>query len=145
MITRSEGGFSLVEVLIAMFLLSLLSLAVLPLLITGVAVSVSNRDNVQTTALADAHLAALRTQFPAQPVTETTCAALHTTVTKLLADDPTVPNVEVPPGFTRSIAVEACPTGANAGKPGAPLVTVRITPATGGAVEIKSRIPVTKG
>ena len=142
---RDDDAFSLVEVLIAMFILSMMSLAVLPLLITATAISVDNRDTVQTTALADAHLAAIRAQFPAQPVTETTCAGLHTAVAKLLADDPTVPNVEVPDGFSRSMTVESCPPGAAAGKPAALLVTVRITPAAGHTVALKSRISVSKG
>ncbi len=142
---HNDDGFSLVEVLIAMFLLSMLSLAVLPLLITATAVSIDNRDSVQTTALADAHLSTIRAQFPAQPVTETKCADLHTAVARLLADDPDVPNVEVPEGFSRSITVESCPVGAAAGEPAALLVTVRITPAGGDTVALKSRVPVSKG
>ena len=42
--SQNDGGFSLVEVLIAMFLLAVLSLAVLPLIVGAATSSVVNRD-----------------------------------------------------------------------------------------------------
>jgi len=138
-----DDGFSLVEVIIAMFLLAALSLAVLPLIIGATRLSVDNRNSVEVTALADAHIAALRAQFPTQPTTDTTCTRLRNAATQLLDSDPgTVPNIAVPDGFTRQVIVESCPTGANAGKPAALLVTVTISPPAGDAVTIRTRISV---
>lgn len=146
MFQRSDDGFSLVEMIIAMFLLAVLSLAVLPLLISATALSIDNRDRVEATALADAHLSALQAQFPAQPATTTTCADLRTAATKLVDSDPTtLPNIVIPTGYARTLTVEACPTGANAGKPAAILVTVRVTPLDGDIAVLRSRIPVTSG
>lgn len=143
-VARHEEGFSLVEVIIAMFLLAVLSLAVLPLIISGTRLSVDNRDTVEATALADAHLAALRAQFPAQPPTDTTCAQLRAAAVTLVDAVPgTLPNITVPAGLTRAVAVENCPSGTTAGKPAAMLVTVTISE-SGGArlVVLRSRIPV---
>ncbi len=144
MFQRTDDGLSLVEVLIAMFLLAVLSLAVLPLLIGAVRLSVDNRDSVETTALADAHLAALRAQFPVQPTTDTTCAQLRAAATQLVDSDPsTLPNIVIPAGYSRSVTVDACPTGAAAGKPAAILVTVRVTARDGDTKVLRSRILVT--
>lgn len=146
MFQRSDDGFSLVEMIIAMFLLAVLSLAVLPLLISATALSVDNRDRVTATALADAHVSALRAQFPVQPATATTCAQLRDSASKLVDADPlTVPNVVIPSGYTRTVTVASCPTGADAGKPTAVLVTVRVTPASGKTAVIQTRIAVTAG
>ncbi len=71
----TDDGFSLVEVLIAMFLLAVLALAVLPLLIGAMRTSVTNRDHVAATAFATAQLAALRADFPLEDAT-TSCADL---------------------------------------------------------------------
>ncbi|SBS74122.1 prepilin-type N-terminal cleavage/methylation domain-containing protein [uncultured Microbacterium sp.] len=144
MTTQSDDGFSLVEVIIAMFLLAVLSLAVLPLIIGATRLSVDNRDSVEATSLADAHIAALRAQFPTQPTTDTTCAQLRTAATLLVDANPaTLPNVVIPTGLTRTVTVEACPTGAGVGKPAAILVTVRITDVDGDATVLRTRIPVT--
>ncbi len=143
---RSDDGFSLVEVILAMLLLSVLSLAVLPLIIGATALSVQNKSSVQATALADSHLAALRSQFPAQPTIDTKCADLQTAASKLVDNDPaTLPDIVVPSGFTRSVVVGACPTGALAGKPAAILVTITVTPQGEDPVVLRSRIPVTVG
>lgn len=141
---RTEDGFSLVEVIIAMFLLAVLSLAVLPLLIAGTRLSVDNRDTVEATAFADAHLSALRAQFPAQPATTTTCAQLRTAAATLVDSAPgTLPNITLPAGFTRTVTVASCPTGAAAGKPAAVLVTVSIADTDGETlITLRSRIPV---
>ncbi|WP_425841426.1 prepilin-type N-terminal cleavage/methylation domain-containing protein [Microbacterium sp. PA5] len=146
MFQRSDDGFSLVEMILAMFLLAVLSLAVLPLLISATALSIDNRDRVTATALADAHISALRAQFPVQPATTTTCAQLRDSAVKLVDADPmTLPNVAIPAGFTRTVTVAACPTGVDVGKPAAILVTVRVTPATGKAAVLQTRIAVTAG
>jgi len=139
-----DEGFNLVEVLMAMFLLSVLALAVLPLFISATRVSVANRDSVEATAVADAHLSALRAEFPAQPATTTTCAGLVAAAARIVDSDPsTLPNITLPPGLTRQIVVESCPAGANAGKPAAILVTVRISDTAGVSLAtLRSRIPV---
>ncbi|RZI89212.1 MAG: prepilin-type N-terminal cleavage/methylation domain-containing protein [Microbacterium sp.] len=145
MFQRSDDdGFSLVEVVMAMFLLTLLALAVLPLFISATRMSVANRDSIEATALADAHLSALRAQFPPQPITATTCAGLVTAATRLVDTNPaTLPNITVPAGLTRHVAVESCPTGTAAGKPAAVLVTVRISNAAGtNLATLRTRIPV---
>lgn len=144
MFQRIDDGFSLVEVLIAMFLLAVLSLAVLPLLIGVTRLSVENRDSVETTALADAHLSALRAQFPVQPTTDTTCAQLRTAATYLVDNVAgTLPNIVIPTGYTRAVTVETCPTGAAAGKPAALLVTVSVTAPDGDVKVLRTRILVT--
>lgn len=144
MFQRSDDGFSLVEVVMAMFLLSLLALAVLPLFISATRVSVDNRDAVEATALAQAHVAALRSEFPTQPVTATTCAALTSAAARIADANPaTLPNITLPAGLTRQVTVESCPTGAAAGKPAAILVSVRISDAAGKIlVTLRTRIPV---
>ena len=144
MFQRSDDGFSLVEVVMAMFLLSLLALAVLPLFISATRVSVDNRDSVEATALAESHLAALRSEFPSQPVTATTCAGLTAAAARISDSNPsTLPNIALPAGLARQVTVESCPTGAAAGKTAALLVTVRISD-TGGTTltTLSTRIPV---
>lgn len=141
---RSDDGFSLVEVVVAIFLLGLLSLGVLPLLIGGVRLSTENRTTVEATALAEAHLAALRAQFPTQPATTTTCADLQLAASVLRdSDTSTLPNIAVPTGFQRDVVVESCPSGAAAGKPAGMLVTITIERTGGGTlIVLRSRIPV---
>lgn len=144
MIQQPDDGFSLVEVIIAMFLLAVLSLAVLPLLVGATRLSVDNRDSVESTALADAHISALRAQFPVQPTTDTTCAQLSTAAALLVDTNPaTLPNVVVPTGYTRVVVVESCPTGAALGKPAAILVSVRVTAPDGDVTVLRTRIAVT--
>ncbi len=146
---RPDDGFSLVEVILAMLLLSMLSLAVLPLIIGATALSVQNKGTVQATALADSYLSALKAKFPAQPTTDTKCSGdegLVKRAAELVDGDPTtLPNIAVPSGLTRSIVVESCPTGAYAGKPAAVLVTITVTPKGEAPVVLRSRIPVTVG
>jgi len=57
---RDDEGFSLVEVIIAMFLLGILALAVLPLIIGATRASVVNEDLAGATAFANAQLAEIR-------------------------------------------------------------------------------------
>lgn len=76
MLSRDDG-FSLVEVIISMFLLAVLALAVLPLIIGATRLSVSNKDSVAATAFANSQLSVLRDAFPLAPTTPTSCAALQ--------------------------------------------------------------------
>ncbi|GEM_PF-2195295 len=57
---RDDEGLSLVEVLMAMFLLALLAIAVLPLMIGATRTSVVNEDLAGATAFANAQLAEIR-------------------------------------------------------------------------------------
>lgn len=112
MFQRADDGFSLVEVLIAMFLLAVLSLAVLPLIITVTSVSVSNRDLSEATAFAQAQLAPIRDAFPVNPLTPASCDHLAS-----FADT----GVVGPADLTADIVIGACPTTFPA------TVTVKIT------------------
>lgn len=76
MFQRSDDGFSLVEVIIAMFLLAILSLAVLPLIIGATNTSVVNRDTAAATAFANSQLALLRDQYPLTATSGATCSSL---------------------------------------------------------------------
>ena len=59
-----EAGFSLVEMIVAMFLLAVLALAVLPLLIGATQAGAANQQVVAANALAAGQLAAMRNSFP---------------------------------------------------------------------------------
>lgn len=59
-----EGGFSLVEVILAMLLLTLIAIGILPMLIGATQASSSNRDLVAANQLAQEHLAAVRAKYP---------------------------------------------------------------------------------
>lgn len=75
---RSDEGFSLVEVLMSMFLLGLMALAVLPLAIGATRTSVVNRDVVAATAFAESRVALLRDTYRID-ATASTCAGLPAT------------------------------------------------------------------
>lgn len=64
MTQHRDDGFSLVEVVVAVFLLGLVSLAVLPLIVGVAALSVTNRDTASATGYAQAQIAAIRDEFP---------------------------------------------------------------------------------
>jgi prepilin-type N-terminal cleavage/methylation domain-containing protein len=74
----SDDGFSLVEVVLAMFLLGLMALAVLPLSIGAMRTSVVNRDVVAATAFADSRIALLRDAYRLDAATSS-CTALAAT------------------------------------------------------------------
>jgi prepilin-type N-terminal cleavage/methylation domain-containing protein len=128
---RREDGFSVVEVIIAMFLLAVLALAVLPLVIGATQVSVSNRDLVGATAFANAQLAPIRAAFPNDPVSPTTCSSLRSRA----ATDVTDP---AGTGLEADIVVGTCP----ATSPGTGSVTVTVRDSTGEVTSIPTRIMV---
>src|SRR5690554_3056013 len=64
-----ESGFGLVEIVISMFLLALVSISLLPLLITGVKQAAANTTTATATQIVHDQLELARTQSP-------TCAAL---------------------------------------------------------------------
>ncbi len=61
--SRAESGFSLIEIVIAMLVLALMALGVLPLILSSVQISTSNRSLVAATTFANAQLAELRAAF----------------------------------------------------------------------------------
>ena len=73
MFQRDDRGFSLVEVVLAMFLLSVLALAILPLIIGATRLSVENEDLAAANSFASAQLAALREEFPTVPGAVNVC------------------------------------------------------------------------
>lgn len=139
---RADDGLSLVEVIIAMFLLALLSLAVLPLLIGGVSLSVTNRDVAAATAIANDRVAALRLGYPIAAATTRTCTSLTGDLSAM-----TVSNVNGSALSLRAAPVIdtgetlACPPGA-AEYPRAVLVTVVVADADGTLAEVRTRITV---
>lgn len=137
---RSDEGFSLVEVIIAMFLLAVLTLAVLPLLIGAMRLSVTNNDLVAATAFANSRLAVLRDDFPVAPLNPTSCAALQGRVVTTAAPIEDA----APTGLTATIAVlDPCPS-ATAGFPTSIRVSVSVRQHDGRLlVELPSRIKVT--
>jgi len=111
------AGFSLVEIVIAMFVLLVIALALLPALIGATNASVVNRSVISATTFANAQLAPVRAAFPDDPVVPTSCAQL-TTLEVTAEDDPAVPST----GLQATLDVEACPAS------GYPLpVTVTVT------------------
>lgn len=127
MTTRSDDGFSLVEVIIAMFLLAVVSLAVLPLILSGVRLSYLNKDLVAATAFANTQIAVLRDDFPLNPTTPTSCATLQTRAVGLgsAISDPAATGMKA----TITI-VDACPAAA-AGFPASVRVTVTVRDGAG--------------
>lgn len=95
-----QAGVSLVEVVVAMFILGLMSVAVLPLLIGGVQASATNRDLVAANSFAGAELAVLQNDFPNSA--DNSCASVSAKAGGGLTD----PSGS---GVTGSIEVGACP------------------------------------
>lgn len=120
----ADDGFSLVELIIAMFFLALLSLAVLPLLIGAASSSVANRDQVKATSFATEQLASLRAAFPLDSAS--TCTAL--TARETNAASPIAgPSGS---GMTATIDVASCPTS-TAAYPVSLSVTIRVFDSSG--------------
>jgi prepilin-type N-terminal cleavage/methylation domain-containing protein len=112
-IRDGQSGMSLVEVVIAMFILAVMSSAVLPLLIGGIQVSAVNRDAVAANAFANSQLAQLQASFPNSA--ENSCAAVTAAAASGVAD----PSGS---GSVATIAVGECPTS----YPGVVRVTVTV-------------------
>ena len=116
---RESEGFSIVEVIIAMFLLMVLALAVLPLIVGATTVSVSNRDLVAATTFANGQLASITADFPNDPATPTSCASLQGRAGSDILDTAGT-------GLTADVSVGSCP----AAYPGVVLVTVVVEDST---------------
>ena len=101
---QRDDGFSLVEVVIAMFLFWVLSLAVLPLLIGVTLRSVENRELLSATAYANERIATIQASYPSTPGTATTsCATLRGLGAAL-------PTTDAASGFTSTVTVGGCPS-----------------------------------
>lgn len=87
MSTRAEDGFSLIELVMAMFLFGLIALAILPAAISAAHLSVVNRDNVAANAFASSELALVRTAFPDTGANACAAVQAHHQVTPR-RDDP---------------------------------------------------------
>ena len=117
-----DSGLSLVELVIAMFVLAVVSLAVLPLIVGTTKVSAQNRGELAATAFANDQLARVQADYPATPGDDSTsCIALRALQTAPPAADPAT-------GSEARLTVGACP----AVFPGS--VPVTVTVSQGGAV-----------
>ncbi|HEY3339437.1 MAG TPA: prepilin-type N-terminal cleavage/methylation domain-containing protein [Propionicimonas sp.] len=96
-----QSGVSLVEIVIAMFLLALMSVAVLPLVVGAAQASTANRDLLAATTLAGARLATLQAAFPNSTVNS--CATVVATAAAAITD----PSGG---GATASISFGPCPS-----------------------------------
>lgn len=132
MFRSEDDGFSLVEVIMAMFLLAVLALTVLPLIIGATRVSVSNRDLVAATTFANAQLAPVKAAFPNDPTTPTSCAALRAAHAATAVPDP------AGTGLTADVTIGTCP----AAYPGTVTVTVRVIDDGTTIVTLPTRIMV---
>lgn len=142
MFPRTEDGFSLVEVLIAMFLFAVISLAVLPLLISGISLSTVNRDVVAATAVANDRIAQLRDDFPTSATTVKTCDQLVAAVAALSQDDANNPNLELTAVALPDVdAGSVCPIGAT-NYPRSVRVLVTVTDSDGAIAQIPTRFSV---
>lgn len=130
--TRDDDGFSLVEVVIAMFLFAVLALAILPLM-TGLSQrSAENRTTLSATAFARQELSKIQADYPATPGNAgTSCAALRTLQTRPAVVDPAS-------GFAARVTVDACPSTFPASVP------LRVVVARGGSdlVTVATRVRV---
>lgn len=126
-----DEGFSLVEVIIAMFLLAVIALAVLPLTIAAARASVSNTDLVAATTFANARLAPIRDAYPVNPVTLTTCTSLEGRAA-LDVPDP------AGTGLLADTTIGACPSTF----PGSVLVTITVTEGSATLVSLPTRVYV---
>lgn len=131
---ESQAGVSLVEIVVAMFLFAVMSVAILPLLIGAVQASATNRDLVAASSLANGRLAMLQDSFSnGKP---NSCAAV-TAATATGIVDPSLS------GATASITVGSCPSS----YPATVTVTVRafLPNSTKAVITLDSAILVSTG
>lgn len=131
--SSADSGFSLVEVLLAVFLLALLSIGVLPLLLGSVNLSATNKDLVAASSFANATLAELRDSYPDTAASSCTVIRARNGAT---SNDPAGTNLR------SKITVGACPGS----YPGVVDVTASITrPGTAGTLaELKTQLVVSQ-
>lgn len=114
---RDDTGFSLAELVVAMFLLAILALAALPLVIGSTQTSSVNRSLVSATTFANAQLAPIRATYT-DDAAGTSCAALRS----LARTDVAGPSGS---GLLADIVIGACP--ASGTYPGTVAVTISVT------------------
>lgn len=126
-----QAGVSVVEIVMAMFILAVMSIGVLPLMMGSVQASAKNRDLVAATSLANAQLATLQADFPNSA--ENSCNAVKAMAATAISD----PSGS---GATATISVGDCP----ADYPGTVTVKVAGLPANAktAAVQLTSEILV---
>jgi len=98
-----DRGFSMVEIVISIFLVGLLSLAVLPLILGLTQSSVANRGLLEATAFAKDELAKIEDDYPATP------GAGATSCTVLSARAANPPAIHPENGMEAVLTVGACP------------------------------------
>lgn len=127
-----DEGFSLIEVVVAMLLFALISVALLPLAISAVQLSVVNRDQVAANTFASAQLQAVRADFGDDA--ENSCTAVRALAGTGLPDPAGT-------GLAADLTVSACP----AAYPDVVTVTaaVRDDPAAEAVVTMTTQIVVT--
>lgn len=115
--SRTDEGFSIVEVVVAMFLLAVIALAILPLAVGTVALSVTNRSLVAANTLAAAHVAEFRRVFP-NDGTSGSCGTAAALARTIAGQDPvgaalpiSVSGIDDPAdtGLTAQISLAGCP------------------------------------
>jgi len=102
--THSDGGFSIVEMIIAMFLLAVIALALLPLLVGVTRSSTTNKDLTAATTFANSQLAAVRNAYPTDS-TASSCSALRAGFAKTGLTDPAGTGLEA------DVIISPCPAG----------------------------------
>lgn len=125
--TRSPDadGFSLIEVIVAIFVLAAISLALVPLITVVAAVSSTNQDSVAATAYANEQLSILRAEYPSVTAATTECSELSKRVAAMKAAAADPDNLEAlpPAGLALDLNV-VCPPG---GYPHAVEMTVTVS------------------
>lgn len=107
-----DAGFSMIEIVVAMFVLAVMSIGLLPLILGTIQTSVLNRQLVAATTLAGTSLDDARRVAASTP----SCAALTTWRAGLVTGTPTAD------GSIVEATVGSCPTAF----PGTVLVSVRV-------------------
>lgn len=125
--TKPDSGFSLAEMVIAVFLLATLALAILPLMLGATRSSGTNTDLVAANAFAGAQLAPIRESFRSDAV-NSSCSALRTAYAKTGILGPTGSRLRA------DVTVGTCP----ATLPGTVSVTVRVYDSTKPSVTLVS-------
>lgn len=131
-----DRGFSLVEVVVTMFLIALMAVGILPLILGLTQSSVGNKTLLAATALANGELAKLQASFPTDPsVSSTSCLALRSLQTVA----PAAPSSTDPAnGLDAWVTVGTCPTTFPASVP----VRVTVTQGTDTITTVHSRVRV---
>ncbi|UUT36706.1 prepilin-type N-terminal cleavage/methylation domain-containing protein [Microbacterium elymi] len=131
----TADGFSMVELIIAMFLLAVIALALLPLLVGVTRTSSTNKSLVAATSLANAQVSAIRTLYPNDSTTST-CTALAQSIVKLktgadatgitlASSQPLISGIPGPTGsgLSAKVTTSGCPSTL----PGTVAMTVAVT------------------